>query len=59
LAARNGYADCARLLLDAGADKEAQDLVRANAGFCVGLGGAGPMVMADLFVSEHACHLSF
>ena len=31
-AARFGHADCARLLLDAGADKEAKDNVRARAG---------------------------
>ena len=29
-AARNGHADCARLLLDAGADKNAKDEVRAS-----------------------------
>ena len=29
-AARNGNVDCARLLLDAGADKEAKNNVRAN-----------------------------
>ena len=28
VAASNGHADCARLLLDAGADKNAQDEVR-------------------------------
>ncbi len=33
-AAQNGHADCARLLLDAGADKEAKDYVRD--GFCAG-----------------------
>ena len=32
-AAHEGHADCARLLLDAGADKEAKDPVRARAGF--------------------------
>ena len=31
-AAHFGRADCVRLLLDAGADKEAKDQVRANAG---------------------------
>ena len=31
-AARHGHADCARLLLDAGADKEAKDCVRASPG---------------------------
>jgi hypothetical protein len=30
-AASNGHADCARLLLDAGADKEAKDKVRDSA----------------------------
>ena len=29
-AARDGHADCARLLLDAGADKEAKNNVRAR-----------------------------
>ena len=29
-AAREGHTDCVRLLLDAGADKEAQDYVRAS-----------------------------
>ena len=29
-AARNGHADCARLLLDAGADKNAKNEVRAS-----------------------------
>ena len=32
LASQAGHADCARLLLDAGADKEATDVVRASAG---------------------------
>ncbi len=32
LAARWGHADCARLLLDAGADKEVKSDVRASAG---------------------------
>ena len=32
-AAANGHADCARLLLDAGAVKSAADVVRASAGF--------------------------
>ncbi len=32
VAAEKGRADCARLLLDAGADKEAKDKVRASAG---------------------------
>jgi hypothetical protein len=31
-AASGGHADCARLLLDAGADKNATDNVRASAG---------------------------
>ncbi len=31
-AATNGHADCARLLLDAGADANAADNVRASAG---------------------------
>ncbi len=30
-AARYGYADCAQLLLDAGADKNSSDKVRASA----------------------------
>ena len=29
-AAENGHADCTRLLLDAGADKEAKDVVRGR-----------------------------
>ncbi len=33
-AAQYGHADCARLLLDAGADTNAQDKVRARAGVC-------------------------
>ena len=32
LAAEKDHADCARLLLDAGADKNAKDEVRASAG---------------------------
>ena len=32
LAAINGHAECARLLLDAGADTNAKDMVRASAG---------------------------
>jgi ankyrin repeat protein len=35
-AAENGHADCARLLLDAGADKEVKNLVRASAGVLYG-----------------------
>ncbi len=35
LTAANGHADCARLLLDAGADKEVGANVRARAGRCV------------------------
>ncbi len=34
LAGYNGYADCARLLLDAGADKNAKANVRSSAGCC-------------------------
>jgi hypothetical protein len=39
MAANSGHADCARLLLDAGADKEAKAPVRASACEC-GFGGA-------------------
>ncbi len=35
-AAMRGHADCARLLLDAGADKETTDDVRASAGRAFG-----------------------
>ncbi len=38
-AAENGHADCARLLLDAGADKNAKTNVRARA-HCGGACGA-------------------
>ena len=40
----NGHADCARLLLDAGADKNAANKVRARAGWVVcvwGVWGVG------------------
>ncbi len=53
----NGLADCARLLLDAGADKNAKGEVRASAGFdvrdIVGGGGDGLVLMVE------ACHLHF
>ena len=55
LTASHGRADCARLLLDAGADKNAVDEVRASAGGGVRwrCGGGGGLVFED------ACHLHF
>ena len=46
-AAENGHADCARLLLDAGADKVAKDNVRASAGVACGAVGEGETVAMD------------
>ncbi len=45
-AASNGHADCARLLLDAGADKEAKNEVRDPAPSAVGL-RCGMVVLND------------
>ncbi len=36
IAAEKGHADCARLLIDAGADKEAKDRVRVDCCFAWG-----------------------
>jgi hypothetical protein len=44
-AAENGRTDCARLLLDAGADKEAKQIVRA----IVCVGGAGALVCWGIY----------
>ena len=44
-AAGYGHADCMQLLLDAGADKNAQDKVRARAGVAFGARGSGWMLM--------------
>ncbi len=46
-AAMEGHADCARLLLDAGADKDAKDIVRASAGVACGALGEGEVVAID------------
>ena len=57
-AAAYGHAECARLLLDAGADKEVKcNEVRASAGWmaCVALWSC----CGDGFVCEEACHLHF
>jgi hypothetical protein len=48
-AATNGHADCVRLLLDAGADKEAKDSVRASAVFVYGALFFGQMLVIDSF----------
>ena len=47
-AAVKGYADCVRLLLDAGADKEAKNVVRASAGV-VACGGVGKQVLFHFY----------
>ena len=53
-AACGGHADCARLLLDAGADKNAKDRVRASARcWRVGVGTCGMMMMGCV-VRQHA-----
>ena len=58
LATMDGRADCARLLLDAGADTEVKDQVRARAG--VACGGIGVVVDADNRMwCENACHFCF
>ncbi len=44
-AAIEGHADCVRLLLDAGADKDARHNVRMSVGVVCGSGGAGAVVM--------------
>ena len=41
----NGHADCARLLLDAGADKTAANKVRMSVGGCVRAFWRGAVVM--------------
>ena len=43
-AAENGWSDCVQLLLDAGADKNAKNQVRARAGVACGPGGAGAVL---------------
>ncbi len=52
-AAAYGYADCARLLLDAGADKEAKMNVRARADG--GVRGVGIQVLFLDFAIGHLC----
>ena len=52
--AASGHADCARLLLDAGADTNAKNPVRASAGW-VALGG---VVEMDWCVRRHAVCIS-
>ena len=55
-AAGNGHAECVRLLLDAGADTNAKDEVRAHAG--TGVLGFGGGVDADGGMwSSETCHL--
>ncbi len=46
-AARNGHADCARLLLHAGADKNAKNNVRARARWVGPVGCCGMTVLGD------------
>ncbi len=53
-AAMKGHADCARLLLDAGADTEANDEVRASAGVGVRVLWYGAAVMVDWLVRRPA-----
>jgi hypothetical protein len=45
-AAREGHSDCVRVLLDAGADKNATDKVRASAGLECGPGCVGCFSLA-------------
>jgi hypothetical protein len=49
-AADNGRADCARLLLDAGADKNAKDRVRAMRCVRMGRWRVGQMLIIDGYV---------
>ena len=44
LAAEKGRVDCVRLLLEAGADKNAQDRVRASRVGCFACGGSGRVI---------------
>ncbi len=52
LAAGSGHADCARLLLDAGADKEATDKVRASGGVC------GAVALMRVVMELTGCYLN-
>ncbi len=56
-AAIYGRADCARLLLDAGADKNAQNKVRASVG-CFACRALGVMVLGDWCAKKHAICIS-
>ena len=54
-AAENGHADCARVLLDAGADKEVKCKVRASRLHASGL--IGSVIGDEWLLFVEACHL--
>ena len=58
-AADNGRADCMRLLLDAGADKNAKDRVRAMRCVRMDRWRVGQMLIIDGVCCGEECHLHF